>query len=253
MLSSGDRLGKLFKFTFILIIIMVVALAVAPLNLYYDHVKQQLKPVTLSGISGSAIKGSADSMTFRSAPLGRAEWLLYPNSLNSVGGKVRVSQTNYDMTFELKKVTAESQSFKKVTGFINWALIKPFLQIQFGQLDGYAQVSMNQVEFNSSGGFDRMEGEVTLRDFKLTQPRELDLGTVKLALETKQTGIIVGNFTSQSPAMNVSGTLYIQPRRWQLKLDIIPKAGFYELDAVLNSVGDARRGGGRVLNLAGFY
>ncbi|MCX7554788.1 type II secretion system protein N [Marinicella sp. S1101] len=253
MLSSGDRLGKLFKFVFIIIIIAVLALAVAPLNLYYDHVKQQLKPVALSGISGSAVKGAADSLTFRSAPLGRAEWLLYPNSLNGIGGKVRVSESNYDMTFELKKVTAESQSFKKVTGFINWALIKPFLQIQFGQLDGYAQVNMNQVEFNSNGGLDRIEGEVTLRDFMLTQPRQLDLGTVTLTLSTQKPGIIVGNFTSQSQAMNVSGALYIQPRRWQLKLDIIPKAGFYELDAVLNSVGDARRGGGRVLNLAGFY
>ncbi len=253
MLSSGDRLGKLFKFVFILIILVTIAVAVTPMNLYHDYIKQHLKPISLSGVGGSAVKGSAQSLSYLSAPLGQAEWLLYPNSLNGVGGKIRVYKEDYDLTFDLRKATADTQDFNRITGFLNWELIKPFLQMRYGQLDGYAQVNLSQVEYNKNTGFGRMEGEITLQDFKLVKPSARDLGTVKLTFTTQKTGIIVGNFTSQSSAVNVSGTLYIQPRRWQLKLDIIPKAGFYELDAVLNSVGDRRRGGGRQLNLAGFY
>lgn len=253
MLSSGDRLGKLIKFVFLLLVVSVIALAVTPLNLYYEQVKSQFRPVSLSGISGSAVKGSADSLSYSSAPLGQAEWFLYPNSLTGLGGKVRVYKTNYDLTFELKKITSESQSFSQVMGFLDWQLIKPFLQMRYGQFEGYAQVNLQQVAYNKTNGFDRIEGHISLQDFKLITPANKDLGEIRLDFETKKTGMIVGNFSSQSNVLNVSGALIIQPHRWQLNLDIIPKAGNYELDAVLNSVGSARSGGGRRLNLAGFY
>ncbi len=253
MLSSGDRLGKLFKFIFILLILSVIAVAVTPLNLYYDHIRKHLNPVSLSGISGSAVKGSAESISYMSAPMGQAEWLLYPKTFKGLGGKVRVYQPNYDLTFDMREMNQEIQSFNHVKGFIDWGLIKPFLQMRYGQLDGFAQVDLSSVVYNKSNGFDRIEGEITLQDFKLVSPTAKDLGEVKLSFETKKEGMIVGNFSSQSSALNVSGVLVIQPRRWQLNLDIIPKAGNFELDAVLNSVGDARRGGGRRLNLAGFY
>ncbi len=253
MLSATDRIGKLVKFIIILLILLVIAVAVTPLNLYYDQVKQQIRPVTLSGIGGSAVKGSAESLSYLSAPLGQAEWLLYPNSLNGVGGKVRVYKQHYDLTFDLRKVSAEQQNFNKVTGFIDWQMIKPFLQLRYGQLDGYAQLNLHGVEHSKSEGIKRMEGSVTLRDFKLLKPSNMDLGEVTVTFETPKEGSIVGQFSSQSDVLNVTGALYVQPRRWQLNLDIIPKAGHFEMDAALSTVGDPRRGGGRKLNLAGFY
>jgi hypothetical protein len=253
MLSTSDRLGKLIKFVFLLLILGLIAVAVVPLNLYYEQIKNQVRPIGLSGISGSAVKGSADSLSYLSAPLGQAEWILYPNSLTGLGGKVRVYKPNYDLTFDLKKITPESQSFNQVIGYLDWQLIKPFLQMRYGQFEGYAQFNLQQVAYNKANGFDRIEGSITLQDFKLIRPANKDLGEVRLDFETKKTGMIVGNFSSQSNALNVSGALIIQPHRWQLNLDIIPKAGNFELDAVLNSVGSARSGGGRRLNLAGFY
>ena len=125
--------------------------------------------------------------------------------------------------------------------------------MRYGQFEGYAQVNLEQVDYNKANGFDRIEGNITLQDFKLITPSNKDLGTVTLKFDTKKAGMIVGNFSSQSNVLNVSGALVIQPHRWQLNLDIIPKAGHFELDAVLNSVGQARRGGGRRVNLAGFY
>ena len=253
MLSTSDRLGKLIKFIFILLIIVVIAVAVTPLNLYYEHIKKHIKPVNLSGISGSVVKGSAESLSYLSGPLGRAEWLLYPNSINGFGGKVRVYKPDYDVTFDLQEITPEKQSFNSVNGFLDWKLIKPFLQMRYGQFEGYAQLNLQQVEYNKGNGFDRIEGHITLQDFKLLTPSNKDLGQVTVDFETKNTGMIIVNISSESKVLNVSGALVIQPNRWQLNLDIIPKAGHFELDAVLNSVGDARRGGGRRLNLAGFY
>lgn len=253
MLSSGDRLGKLFKFLFIVVILALIVVAVAPLNLYYDHIKTHIKGIKLSGISGSAVKGSAESLSYLSAPMGQAEWLLYPNSLNGLGGKVRIYKPNYDLTAKLRKITLDSQSFSQVSGFIDWKLIKPFLQMRYGQFEGYAQVNLTQVEYNKANGFDRIEGSITLQEFKLVTPSNKDLGEITMQFDTKKVGMIVGNISSQSNALNVSGALVLQPHRWQLNLDIIPKAGHFELDAVLNSVGGARRGGGRRLNLAGFY
>ncbi len=253
MLSSGDRLGKLIKFLFIVLVLAVIAAAVTPLNVYYDHIKQQIRPVSLSGISGSAVKGSAESLQYLSMPMGQAEWLLYPNSFNSVGGKVRVYKSDYDLTFDLQKIKEASQTFNKVTGFIDWSFIKPFLQLRYGQLGGYAQLNLHGVEYNKQTGFDHIEGQITLQDFKLLKPVQKDLGTVTVTFKTQKKGAIVGQFSSESSVLNVSGVLYVQPRRWQLNLDIIPKAGHFEVDAALSSVGDPRRGGGRKLNLAGFY
>jgi len=253
MLSASDRFGKLIKFIILLLVLAVIAVGVTPLNLYYDYIQKYVKPIGLTGISGSIVKGSAESLSYLSAPLGQAEWLLYPNSLEGVGGKVRVYKPNYDLTFDLRKITVDEQSFNQVNGFIDWNLIKPFLQMRYGQFEGYAQINLQQLEYNKTNGLDRVEGNIVLKDFKLTTPSVKDLGTVTLEFDTKQPGMIAGNISSQSSALNVSGILVLQPHRWKLNLDIIPKAGHFELDAVFNSVGDARRGGGRQLNLAGFY
>ena len=253
MISASDRLGKLLKFVFIILILGVIVIAVTPLNLYYDQVKSHFKPVQLTGISGSVVKGSADSLTYLSAPMGKTEWFLYPKSFNGIGGRVRVYKEHFDLTFDINKLTSEVQTFHGVIGFLDWQFIKPYLQMRFGQLSGYAQFNLNQIEYDKTNGFDRIEGEITLQDFKMTHPSQVDLGIVTLTFSTQSKGMVVGNFTSQSNVLNVSGALIIQPHRWQLNLDIIPKAGHFEVDAVFNSVGDARRGGGRRLNLAGFY
>ena len=73
MISASDRLGKLIKWLFILILLVLVAVAVTPLNLYYDYVKQYARPLNLDGISGSLVKGSAESMNYMTAPLGQAD------------------------------------------------------------------------------------------------------------------------------------------------------------------------------------
>jgi len=253
MLSTGDRLLKLIKFAFVLLVIAVIVVAVTPLNLYYSYVSDYLRPVTLSGISGSAVKGEAEKLTYLSAPIGKSEWLLYPNSINGLGGKFRVTKENYDLTFEIGSLQQDEADFKKILGYIDWKLIKPFLQMNNGQIDGYAQFNLERVNYSKQNGIEHLEGSITLEDFKLIKPTVKDLGQIRVDFETKKLGMVVGQFKSESTVLNVSGTIVIQPHRWQLHLDLIPKSGHFELDAILNSVGDRRNGGGRKLNLAGFY
>lgn len=253
MRSARSRFGQLFKILFVLLLLGATVLAVTPLKLYYSHVNKYFKPVTLSGINGSLVKGGADELKYMTMSLGQAEWLLYPKSHKSLGGQVKVAKDNYDLTFDIKKVDEKVMWIETIEGFVDWQLFKQFLQLRYGQLTGYAQMNLKGIRFTKESGLERLEGSVLLKDFKLVQPISKELGLVKVEFETKSKGMIVGQFSSESAVLNVSGTLFLQPRRWQLNLDIIPRGGNFEMDAVLSSVGQARSGGGRKLNLAGFY
>ncbi|MCB1582629.1 MAG: type II secretion system protein N [Xanthomonadales bacterium] len=253
MRSTGSRLGQLFRWVFILVIMIIIAIAITPLNLYYPHVEAQLRPIKLSGISGSAVKGSAENLTYITMPLGEAEWLLYPRSYNALAGEVRVNKQHYDLKFDINRIEKGLVEVGKIRGFLDWELIRPYVQMNYGQLAGYAQFNLQGLKYAETGGLEQLYGDITLQDFKMLQPSAKDMGTVKLVFETKTKGMIVGTFSSDSQVLSVSGTLFLQPNRWQLNLNIIPKGGHFELDAILSSVGDARRGGGRQLNLAGFY
>ncbi len=253
MRSTGSRLGQLIKLVFVLAVIAVIAIAVTPLNWYYPHVEKQLRPIKLAGISGSAVKGSAEQLTYITLQLGQAQWLLYPKSYNALAGEVKVSKQHYDLKFDVNRIEQGQVEIEKIRGFLDWELIKPFVQMQYGQLAGFARFNLQGLKFEENGGLQQLFGDITLQDFKMLQPSKKDLGTVSLKFETKAKGMIVGTFSSDSQVLTVSGSLFLQTNRWQLNLDIIPRAGHFELDAILNSVGDARRGGGRKLNLAGFY
>ncbi|TDR19499.1 type II secretion system protein N [Marinicella litoralis] len=253
MRSAGSRFGTLIKWVFVLLVIAVIALAVTPLSLYYKHVSSQVKHIKLTGINGSLVKGSAEEMKYMTMPLGRAEWLLYPKSHKSIGGQLKVAKDFYDLTFNVKKLEKDLLWAESVRGYIDWQFFKQFLNLKYGQLTGYAELNLNNIQYNQNSGLARLDGDVTLKDFKLTQPVLKDLGLVKVVFETQTEGMIVGQFSSDSQVIHVSGALFLHPHRWQLNLDIIPKAGNFELDAIFNSVGQARRGGGRKLNLAGFY
>lgn len=224
-----------------------------PLNLYFDKVEKHLKPLSLAGVAGTAVKGSAESLKYQILPLGEAEWLLYPNWINTLGGNLRVRGQQHDLTANLDHVHQERVAIESLRGYVNWELIKPFLHIRYGELDGHFSFDMRRIRFDKKNGLKGASGSITLKDFKLIKPTAKDLGEVTIVFETQQEGMVLGQISSDSMVMNVSGTVFIQPNRWKLSLDIIPKSGHFEMDAVLSTVGQPRRGGGRRLNLAGFY
>ncbi|WP_179952051.1 type II secretion system protein N [Marinicella rhabdoformis] len=245
--------GKFFKLVFILIILSVIAVAVTPLNLYYDKASKHLKPLVMTGVGGTAVKGSAEKLKYQQLPLGEAEWLLYPNWFNSLGGKLRVRGAHHDLTAALDHASEARVVIQSLRGYIDWSILKPFLHMRYGQMEGYLNFDMSRLRFEKNGGLKGASGSITLQDFKMIKPSLKDMGTVTLVFETQQEGMVTGVISSDSAVMTVSGTLFLQPNRWKLSVDIIPKGGHFELDSVLSGVGQARRGGGRRLNLAGFY
>jgi len=253
MKSASDRIMGLIKWLLILAIVATLALAVLPLRWYYDYVSEYFKPVVLRDVSGSVIKGEAAALRYDVIPLGRAEWLLYPGSLKGIGGRVRLHDEQYDLTFKLKEVNQTQATIKQITGYLNWAYLQPYLQINQGRFDGYWQFNLDQMVYQKQDGIKRLNGQVTLKDFQLVTPNQMQLGEIKINLETKSEGVIVGTISSSSDQMTVSGAIYIQPHRWQLNVDVVPKAGYYQLNAALQSIGEPRPGGGRRLNRAGFY
>ncbi|KAA3638989.1 MAG: hypothetical protein DWP95_11485 [Proteobacteria bacterium] len=253
MKSATDRMMGLIKWLLILAIIAVLLLAVLPLRWYYDYASDFIKPVVLRDVSGSLIKGEAEQLRYDLIPMGHAEWLLYPGSLTGIGGRIRVYQDNYDLTFKLKEINQNQARIKQITGYLNWDYLQPYLQFNQGRFDGYWQFDINQMVYDKQAGVERLDGQVRLKEFKLLSPTQMPLGDVIIDLETKKDGMIVGTIHSNSDRLTVSGAFYIQPHRWQLNVDIIPKAGHYQLNAALQGIGDPRPGGGRRLNRAGFY
>lgn len=253
MKSSLDRLMGLFKWLLILVFILVILMAVVPMRWYYSYVSDYMRPLVLRDVSGSAIKGRADQLRYDLISLGRAEWLLYPGSLTGIGGRIRVYDQHYDLTFKLKDINQNRARIKHIAGYLNWDYLQPYLQFNQGRFDGYWQFNINHMIYTKDSGIERLDGKVTLKDFKLLSPANMSLGEVTIDLETKKTGVIVGTVHSDSDRLMVSGAFYIQPNRWQLNVDIVPKPGYYQLDAALRGVGDPRPGGGRRLNRAGFY
>jgi len=246
-------IGKFIKRIFYLWILIVVVIAVVPLNYYYQYVEKHFKPLNLTDISGSVVKGSAKKASYMTLPLGQINWLVYPAGIDSVGGKIKLAHKNYNLAFGFKKKNDEQILLKTVRGFFDWELLKPFINIRYGELSGYVDIDIPDLAYHQDKGLLAASGTLRLTDFKIKSPAQKNLGEITMELETKSEGMIVGQFSSVSDYFQISGSLFIQPRRWQLNMDIIPRPGRYELDAIINNLGSPRRGGGRKLNLAGFY
>lgn len=244
---------KLIKWLLILIIIAVIAIALTPLNLYYQNIRSQTEPLKLQNISGSIVKGSAEQAHYAMLPLGKLDWLLYPTHYKAIGGDIKISGKHHDLHLAVKRADQNHIRLSQIRGYLDLQPIKPLLQIRYGELQGVFNLDLHHIDYHRQQGIRTLSGKATLQNFKMLKPLNKDLGQVHIDFETKRPGVIAGTISNQSAFINISGSLHLQQRRWQLKLDLIPKAGNFEIDAIINNIGDARYGGGRRLNLAGFY
>lgn len=243
---------KLIKFIIFLLIVSALALSFVPLDLYYDKVKKNIRPIKLENISGSAIKGSAQRFKYLGMDLGRAEWLLYPSSYDEVTVDFKLQGQEYDIAGKYKK-RPKSEVIKNLTGLVNWDMIAKKINFSQGKFSGYFNLDFQHLEMNK-GVPERIEGTVISQNLKLIKPIKKDLGQIEIVFTSDNPSIIVGQINSKSSVLNVSGAVYIHKnRRWEVKINLIPMAGQYEVEYALQGIGDKRRGGGRTFNLAGFY
>ncbi|MFK8012882.1 MAG: type II secretion system protein N [Marinicellaceae bacterium] len=243
---------KLIKYLIYLIIIVMLIVTFTPLNLYYSHIAKEMRPLKLEEISGSLVKGSAEKVTYLGLDVGVANWLVYPSSYDEVTMRLSIKDEDFDFSADLIK-SPKSQIIKNLMGTADWKLIDPFLNFNHGKISGYLDFDFKHLEM-VDGAVHRILGKVTTKELKLLEPLEKDMGEIEVVFADENPEIKVGQVNSTSNVLNVSGAIYIHKnRRWEVKLTLISAPGEYEIEYALQNIGDRRPGGGRSLNLAGFY
>jgi len=243
---------KLIKYLFVLLILVSLAIIFTPLNLYYNNIAQQLNPVKLENISGSIIKGSAQNIKYLGMNLGQANWMIYPSSYDTLKVDWRLKDALYDVAGEYKKST-NTEEIRNVIGSFDWLMINKYVRMNYVKLAGYVAFDFQQLSFKN-GAPDRIIGKAVTKEFRMLKPSSKNLGEIEVVFNSDNPVIIVGQVNSKSNILNVSGAIYIhKDRRWEVKLNLIPMPGEYEIEYAIQNIGDKRPGGGRALNLAGFY
>lgn len=243
---------KLIKILIYLLIILTLIIIFTPLNLYYSHISKEIRPITLENISGSAIKGKADTVKYLGLDLGSADWLMYPSSYNEFTLDLALKDEHYNFDAKFIQSTT-SKIIKDLYGTADWKIIDKFINFNHGEMTGYLEFAFNHLEMKDNVAH-RIIGKVVTKELKLINPIQKDLGEIEVVFLDENPAIMVGQVNSQSNVLNVSGAIYIhRNHRWEVKLNLIPYPGEYEIEYALQNIGDRRPGGGRTLNLAGFY
>jgi len=243
---------KLIKLLFYLVVLIVLIVTFTPLNVYYSYIEKQIRPVKLENISGSAIKGSAQTLKYLGMDLGKADWLVYPSSYNEITMDASLVDELYDFKADIIQ-SFEFQKVQNLKGTADWKIIDKFLTFNHGELSGYLDFDFNHIEMRNNV-VHKLVGKVVTKELKLIQPIQKDMGEIEVVFTSDNPEIMVGLVNSQSNVLNVSGAIYIHKNhRWEVKLTLIPSPGEYEIEYALQNIGDRRPGGGRALNIAGFY
>jgi hypothetical protein len=243
---------KLIKYLLLLVVLVSLVVSFTPLNLYYTKIAQNLKPIQLEQISGSAIKGSAQNIKYVGMDLGRIDWLAYPGSYNNITLDFNLNDNLYDISGKFIKAI-DSEKLTNIVGTFDWKLIKNQLNFNRGEVSGYVELDFEHIELKNRVP-EKIVGKVVTKELKLLKPIQKELGDIEIVFVSDNPSIIVGQVNSKSNVLNVSGAIYIHKNhRWEIKLTLIPLPGEYEIEYALQTIGDKRRGGGRSLNLAGFY
>lgn len=243
---------KLIKLLIFILILAILAVSFIPLDLYYSKVAKTIKPLKLENISGSAVKGSAEHLNYYGMDLGQVKWLVYPSSYNAATIDFKLRSKDYDIRGKYTK-KPHAEIVKGLKGTLDWSVIDNKINFSHGKISGYIQLDFDHLEFRDQIPA-RITGKAVTKELRLLKPIKKELGEIEVVFVSDNPEIIVGQVNSTSTVLNVSGAIYIHKnRRWEVKLTLLPLPGEYEIEYALQSIGDRRRGGGRSLNLAGFY
>lgn len=243
---------KLFKLIFYVLVLAVLLVSFTPLKLYYKNVSKNLRPIQLEDISGSLIKGSAQQVKYLGLDVGQGNWLTYPSSYNEVTLDLKLRDKDYDFRGKYVK-NPETESIENLFGTLDWSVIQKAINFNQGEMSGYVQFDFSHIEFKNRVP-EKIVGKAVTKDLRILKPINKDIGEIEVVFVSDNPSIIVGNVNSKSNVVNISGAIYIHKNhRWEVKLTLLPMPGEYEIEYAIQNIGDKRRGGGRTLNMAGFY
>ncbi len=243
---------KFFKYLIYFTVISVLIISFTPMKLYYQKISKNLKPIQLEGISGSIIKGSAQSLKYLGLDIGQVNWLMYPSSYNRMTLNLNIRDELYDFKGDFIK-SSDTESLNNVLGTLDWSIIKKTINFNRGEMSGYVKFDFEHIEFKNRIP-EKIIGKAVTKDLKILKPINKEIGEIEVVFVSDNPSIIVGQVNSKSNVINISGAIYIHKNhRWEVKLTLIPMPGEYEIEYAIQNIGDPRRGGGRSLNMAGFY
>ncbi len=243
---------KIIKFLLLLLVLLILAVVFTPLDWYYSAIEKQIKPAKLEQISGSAIKGSAQKLSYFGMDLGQASWLAYPSSYNEMSVDFTLNNDQYHLQGRYRK-SLKFDKIQNLRGRFNWSMLEQYLNFKFGKIAGSIDFDFSEIAFANNTP-ERIVGQAITQNLKLIEPMKKDLGTINVKFSSQSAGVIVGLINSNSNVINVSGAIYIhKTHRWESKITLLPMPGEYEIEYALQNIGDKRPGGGRSLNMSGYY
>jgi len=140
----------------------------------------------------------------------------------------------------------------RLSGVLDWKYLESFLQLPPGRLRAKGEIQLDKLDYGPTG-MERIEGRISLKDLRLVNPLRLPLGEVWVDIQTERKGLAIGSIHSDSRVLDASGVVYLHPHRFEVNLVLKPKPGEYEAQLALQQIGQPVSGGGRRIQVAGFY
>ncbi len=244
------------KLFYLLILILALGLGLwlfAPVERVYALFADRLQPVQASQLHGSLYKGRAGQLKWVNIDLGQLQWdKQWPTVNGGIQGRYRLQNSRLDLAGQLTVDKKHGFRASNLHGTLAWEALASFLHLPPGRLQALPTLRLDSLQYGPTG-MQQVEGRIRLKDLGLVNPLQKSLGDIWVDIETQRSGLAVGTVHSVSSVLNASGVLYLHPHRFELNLVLKPKPGEYELRMALQSIGQPVSGGGRKIQVAGFY
>ncbi len=244
---------KILLFVIAVLVLAAMLWLFAPVGRGYPLLSQRLQPLELQGLTGSLYQGSARSMRIAGVDLGQFHWhKQWPTIPPGLQGEYRLQGLGYVLGGTAKLSGQRGVQARSVNGHVPWQWIERFLRLPADRLQAEPQLALDELIYGPAG-MERVNGRVTLRNLRITTPFAVLLGDIWADIQTERTGLAIGTVRSDSQVLDVSGVIYLHPHRFEVNLVLKPKPGEYEAQHALLFIGQPTTGGGRRIQVAGFY
>lgn len=244
---------KLVYLALFVVSLLVVLWFFVPLERLLPFFAQRLQPVQIEGVAGSLYRGSARELRLAGFVLGKLQWnKQWPTAPPGLQGQYRLKSTDYDLVAHLRLSRAGGLHASDLRGEIGWKYLENFLHLPPGRMTGRLRLDIGELAYGPAG-MERINGRISLDGLRIVSPIALPLGDLWADIQTERSGLAVGHIRSNSRVLDASGVIYLHPHRFEVNLVLKPKPGEYEAQLALQSIGQPLAGGGRRIQVAGFY
>jgi general secretion pathway protein N len=226
----------------------------APAAAVFDRVSRQMPGVSARQVTGSALWGTAEGVTFGTAGLESVAWR--PSLWPLLAGRLGVHIAVTDRELELAGLAAMGLDRQMAISDLSGRLPLPKAVALLGRppppLLGELDLNGVAAHFDLNRRLQAAFGTITLRGTRTSFGRPLELGDYTADLNTTDQGIVAVIRDGGGP-LEVTGTLTLTPEgRYRFNGQVaVRDAGNRELRQVLGMLGQPGRDGKWTLDLSG--